>query len=106
MFEIRYVSEGDKLFWYTLDTHLSESEFELKIRDRRGYVISDGSMPVGLMRYNLMYDTIPFLTLIYIEESFQGKGFGRQGMLHWENEMHSLGFKMVMTSTQADHRSK
>ena len=106
MFEIRYVSETDKAFWFMLDKHMSESEFLLKIRDKRGYVISDGDEPVGVMRYNLFWDNIPFLTLIYFEESHRGKGFGRQAMLFWENEMHELGYQMVMTSTQVDEEAQ
>jgi len=106
MFEIKYVSENDKSFWFTLDRHLDENEFELKIRDKRGYIISDGNKPIGVMRYNLFWDNTPFLTLIYIDDVYQGKGFGRQAMLHWENEMHGLGYKMVMTSTQADEQAQ
>ncbi len=102
MFNIRYISEADKEFWRTLDTHLSESELELKIRDKRGYILCAGNNPIGLMRYNLMYDIIPFLTLMIIEESCRGKGFGRQAMLFWENEMRGLGYKMIMTSTQVN----
>ncbi len=103
---IRYVSEHDKPFWFSLDKHLSESEFALKVRDKRGYIISNGGNPIGLMRYNLFWDNTPFLTLIYIEDSHQGKGFGRQAMLYWENEMHLLGYKMVMTSTQSDEQAQ
>ena len=40
MFEVRYVTESDKAFWFTLDEHFNESEFNLKIRDKRGYIIS------------------------------------------------------------------
>jgi len=102
MIKIRCVSEIDKPFWYALDRHLDEREFNLKIRDRRGYIISDGDKPIGVMRYNLLWDNTPFLTLIYLEESCRGKGFGRQAMLFWENEMRDLGYKMVMTSTRVD----
>ena len=102
MFEIRYVSENDKAFWLSLDEHLRASEFELKVRDKRGYIIGDSDRPVGLMRYNLMFDNTPFLTLIYLKEAYRGKGFGRQAMLFWEDEMRGLGYKMVMTSTQVD----
>ena len=102
MFEIRYVRDTDKAFWYTLDEHMSEAEFSLKVRDKRGYIISDSGKPVGILRYNLLWDNIPFLTLIIFEESARGKGFGRQAMLHWEQEMRQLGYKMVMTSTQVD----
>lgn len=27
-------------------------------------------------------------------------------MLHWENEMRNLGYKMLMTSTQADEQAQ
>jgi len=106
MLEIRYVTENDKPFWYTLDKHLSENEFELKVRDKRGYIISDGDTPIGVMRYNLFWDNTPFLTLIHMEESHQGKRYGRQAMLFWENEMRELGYKMVMTSTQVDEEAQ
>lgn len=106
MFAMRYVQEEDRAFWFTLDRHLDEKEFALKIRDRRGYVISDGGEPVGVLRYNLMWDYTPFVTLIYIKDSYQGKGFGRRAMLCWEDEMRGLGYKMVMTSTQANEQAQ
>ena len=106
MFQIRYVSKNDKSFWFSLDKHLSESEFELKIRDKRGYVISDDDKPVGIMRYNLFWDNTPFLTLIYIEKSHQRKGFGRQTIIFWEDEMRGLGYKLVVTSTQVDEQAQ
>jgi len=106
MFGIRYVSITDKPFWFTLDKHMSDSEFELKARDRRGYIVSDNDRRIGIMRYNLFWDNIPFLTLIYIDEAYQGKGFGKQAIFYWENEMRGLGYKMVMTSTQVDEQAQ
>ena len=106
MFNIKYVSKEDKSFWYTLDKHFDENEFELKIRDKRGYIISDGDKAVGIMRYNLIWDYIPFLTLIYFDKAYRGKGFGRKAMLHWENEMRELGHDTVMTSTQVDEQAQ
>ncbi len=106
MFNIRHVSASDNAFWFSLDEHLSEREFDLKVRDKRGYVIFGGDKPVGIMRFNLMYDTIPFLTLIIIKAAYRLKGFGKQALLAWENEMRALGYKMVMTSTQVDEHAQ
>jgi len=106
MFKIRYASEQDRSFWFTLDEHMVESEFERKVRDKRAYIISDGDTPIGILRYNLFWDNTPFLTLIQLEESAHGKGLGRQAMLFWENEMRKLGYKMVMTSTQVDEQAQ
>ena len=106
MFTIRHVSENDELFWFTLDRNLSKSELKLKIRDKRGYVICCGEKPVGVLRYNLFHDIIPFLTFIYLTEAYRGKGYGKQAMNHWENEMRELGYGMVMTSTQVDEEAQ
>jgi hypothetical protein len=45
------------------------------------------------MRYNLFWDIIPFLTFINLDEAYHMKGFGKQAMLFWENEMQSVGLK-------------
>ena len=103
MFEIRYATEKDREFWFSLDKHLHDSrEFELKIRDKRCYIISGDSNPIGVMRYNLIWDNTPFLTLIFIGETHRGRGYGRLAMQFWEDEMRELGYKMVMTSTQVN----
>lgn len=106
MFHIRYVSKDDKAFWFTLDQYMQESELDRKIRDRRGYIICDGDAPVGVMRYNLLWDSTPFLTLIYLEDHYRTRGYGRQALLFWEKEMQLLGHKMVMTSTQVDEQAQ
>ncbi len=106
MFEIRYATNTDKGFWFTLDEHISEVEFLLKVRDKRVYIISDDDRPVGVMRYNLFWDNIPFLTFIHLDEAYYGKGFGRQAVLFWEKEVRELGYKMAMTSTQVDEQAQ
>jgi len=106
MFKIRYAQESDKTYWFTLDKHIDKSEFTLKVRDSRGYIICDDGKPVGIMRYNLFWDNTPFLTLIFFEEPYRRLGYGKQAMRHWENEMRELGHKMAMTSTQADEEAQ
>lgn len=106
MFNIREVSEADKSFWFTLDKHLDENEFLLKVRDKRGYIIADEEIPIGIMRYNLFWDNMPFLTLIHLKETYHKRGFGKQAMMYWENKMRELGYKMVMTSTQVDEQAQ
>ena len=102
MIEIRYVQIKDKEFWFSLDKHMSEQEFNNKVRDNRGYVILKDNKPIGLLRYNLFWDNTPFCNLIYINGDFQGKGFGKKLIQHWENDMKSQGYGMLLTSTQVD----
>lgn len=106
MFQIRYLKEEDKEFWYSLDSHLPEIEFNRKVTDKRGYIILDDEKPIGLLCYNMFWDNIPFLTLIYIRPSYHKKGYGRKAMKFWEDEMAKQGYKMIMTSTQVDESSQ
>jgi ribosomal protein S18 acetylase RimI-like enzyme len=106
MIEIRYIHRDDKEFWFSLDKHLSEQEFNNKVRDNRGYILLDDNKPVGLLRYNLFWDNTPFCNLIYIKNECQGKGFGKLLIEYWENDMKSQGYGMLLTSTQVDESAQ
>ena len=103
---IRYMQADDREFWYGLDKHLPETEFMNKVRDKRGYVLLEGDIPVGLLRYNLFWDNTPFCTMLFVDENYQGKGYGKKLMEHWENDMKSQGYKIVLTSTQVDENAQ
>ena len=106
MIEIRYIQNTDKVFWYTLDRHLPKSEFDSKVRDKRGYVLLNVGMPIGILRYNLFWDNIPFCTLLYISDKYQRQGYGKKLMEYWENEMEAKGYSFVLTSTQANEEAQ
>ena len=100
--EIKYVTEIDKGFWYSLDGHLPEKEFEKKVRDRQGYVLYVDDDPKGLLRYNLFWDNTPFCTMLFVDWPFQKQGYGRKLMEYWEEEMKKAGYGMLLVSTQVD----
>ncbi len=102
MLSVRYVQNDDKSFWFKLDKHLSETEFEKKIRDKMGYVLLEDQNPIGLLRYNLFWDNTPFCTMLFVDLEYQHKGNGRMLMEFWEKDMKQLGYGMIMTSTQVD----
>lgn len=104
--QIRYIEQEDKAFWFSLDKHLSEAEFEKKIRDKMGYVLLAGGVPVGLLRYNLFWDNTPFCTMLFVDWAHQGKGYGKALMAYWEEDMKKAGYGMLMTSTQVDEEAQ
>ena len=106
MIKIRYVEASDKEFWYSLDKHLPETEFQNKVYTKRGYVLSLNNKPVGLLRYNLFWDSVPFCTMIFIDCQYQGKGYGKQLIQYWENDMKRRGSEMLLTSTQVDEKAQ
>lgn len=106
MYHMEYVTKKDKDFWDSLDNELPTSEFFLKVRDKRGFVIFDVDFPIGILRYNLMWDIHPFLTLIILKEEYYGMGFGRKAVLEWEGKMREMGFGLVMTSTMVNESAQ
>ena len=88
--QIRYVRPEDKAFWYSLDRHLPEAEFDRKVRDRKGYVLLAEGKPVGLLRYNLFWDNTPFCTMLFVDWNCQGKGYGRRLMEYWEADIMQI----------------
>lgn len=106
MLEVRYMQMDDKEFWNRLDKHLPEAEFQRKVRDKRGYVLLENDNPVGLLRYNLFWDSIPFCTMLFIDQNHQHRGYGKTLMNHWEDDMREQGYGITLTSTQVDEEAQ
>ena len=106
MLKIRCVKIEDKEFWYSLDKHLPENEFNNKIRNKQGYVLLKDHKAIGLLRYNLFWDNTPFCTMLFVDVNYQGKGYGRKLMEYWESEMKEQGYGMLLTSTQVNETSQ
>ena len=106
MTKIEYVTSNDKNFWYSLDKHLPEKEFENKIQNKQGYVLFADNKPVGILRYNLFWDNTPFCTMLFVDWSEQHKGYGHELLSHWEQDMKAQGYGMVLTSTQVDESAQ
>ncbi len=99
---IRFAEQQDKEAWYALDRHLPETVFEEKVQNKQGYVCVEDGKIIGVLRYNLFWDNTPFCTMLFIDSDHRGQGYGIQLMQHWEQDMKSQGYGMLMTSTQVD----
>lgn len=99
---IRYVESADRSEWYRLDKHLPEEGFEEKVNNKQGYVAVEDGKVIGVLRFNLFWDNTPFCTLLFIDEKYRGRGYGKFLMEHWQRDMKSMGYGMMMTSTLVD----
>lgn len=100
-----------------LDSHIPPARLGECIWKGQVYVLKDDSIKnggqnhcvkdpiVGVLRYSLFWQSIPFLDLLYIDEAYRGKGFGSRMMREWEDDMRSCGYTYVMTSTQSDEEA-
>lgn len=106
MITIRYANLSDNDFWFKLDKHLSIHEFSNKVKLKQCYILLENDSPIGILRYNLFWDNIPFCTMLYISDNYQSKGYGSKLLTHWENEMKNNGYDLVLTSTQVDEQAQ
>lgn len=84
------------------DKHISKKELENSIHLNRVFLAEENKKFVGWLRYNLFWDNIPFMNMLYLLEDSRGKGIGKQLVAYWEKQMGRLNFDMVMTSTASD----
>lgn len=88
------------------DRHIPPVRLAECIEKQRVYVLCDEKRLVGVLRYSLFWQTIPFLDLLYIDEHDRGKDHGRKMMAHWEARLQQMGYKYGMLSTQEDESAK
>ncbi len=103
---IRYANAADFEILRTHDRHIEASELERSIQAKRVLVLFDGDRFIGWLRFNLFWDQIPFMNMLYILEGDRGKGYGKQLLNFWEREMLRNQYKMVMTSTLSNERAQ
>jgi len=103
---IEHVTVDDMDFWMKLDSHISIEELTDKILRKMGYIVFEEGKKIGLLRFNLFWDNIPFCTMLLIDQNSQGKGYGKKLISHWEMEMKRKGYGMVMTSTQVNENAQ
>lgn len=106
MTEIRYATMADKEILLSKDSHIKESVWEDSINNKHEIVMFIDGNFAGWLRYNLFWDEIPFMNMLYFLEEYRGKGYGTQIVQFWESEMVRLGYDKVMTSSQANESAQ
>ena len=103
---IQYAGIDDFLWLKKYDKHISEEILERKIKNKEIYVVKSNGKIIGWLRYNLFWDCIPFMNMIYILEEYWKNGIGKKFTEYWENEMKQNGHKNVLTSTQSNEEAQ
>jgi GNAT superfamily N-acetyltransferase len=103
---IRFAQMTDLTAIYELDHHLVASNLGQKIESNEILVVEVSSRIIGILRFSMFWDEIPFINMLRIRDAYQSRGFGRALVQEWENEMLKLGHTKLLTSTQADEEAQ
>lgn len=103
---VKYATAEDRAFVMSIDRHVSETAYHHRVYTKSGYVLWEQDKPVGLMVHCVLWDNLPFMNLIYVQEPYRNRGFGSQAIKFWEEDMKKQGYKMVLVSTRADESAQ
>ncbi len=103
---IRYADESDFEVLKKYDAHIAEHELKNSISSRHILVSYENTEFVGWLRFNLFWDSVPFMNMLYVLSEHRGKGYGGALVEFWEKEMLKSGCKMLMTSTLSNERAQ
>jgi ribosomal protein S18 acetylase RimI-like enzyme len=103
---IRHAESSDYLWLKKHDIYISDEILKKKIETKEIYIVQQNNEIIGWLRYNLFWDSIPFMNMIYFLEEYRGLGIGRKTVHYWENEMKKKGCKNVLTSTQSNEEAQ
>ena len=88
------------------DRHIPAARLEDCIRRGQVVVLEDNGKILGVLRWNLFWQSLPFLDLIFLDNALRGQGWGTEMMALWEINMAEQGFRHVLLSTQEDELAK
>ena len=103
---LRKITINDYEFAVGLLPRLKKKDLEAYVAADKSFVILDGSKPVGILLSVLLWERIPFLEHLIIEEGSRGQGFGSQALKDFEAFIKEEGHPLVLLSTQADERAQ
>ncbi len=103
---IRYANENDFELLSNYDTHISSTELRNCINTKKILIMFHNNSFIGWLRFNLFWDAIPFINMLYFLENYRKKGYGSQLVNFWEKEMLKNNYKKVLTSTQSNEQAQ
>lgn len=104
--EIRYAGREDFALLHEHDRHICADELQRSLAAGRILVLLCGGHAAGWLRYNLFWDNLPFLNMLYFFEEYRGKGYGGRLVRYWEREMAEAGYREVLTSTLSSEQGQ
>lgn len=102
---IKYATLEDYDWLEQHDHHIHSQRLKKKIEDGEVLIASDFEA-IGWLRFGYFWDNTPFMNMLYVRETYRQQSIGSQLVSFWEAEMLAVGYKLVLTSTQANETAQ
>ena len=85
---------------------IERSEPENPIRVHSCPPVVSPATPIGFLKFSILWETLPFIEVIWLTEPSRGQRLGTRAVQEWEQEMQAKGFDLVLSSTAADEAAQ
>jgi N-acetylglutamate synthase-like GNAT family acetyltransferase len=99
---VRLAKISDIPMLQALDDWPKEHIWQHKITGGEVIVLELASDIIGLIRYELLWTTVPFMSLIVIEQSHRGKGYSKLLLEFLKNHLRDQGRIALLSSSQTN----
>lgn len=103
---VKFMEKQDQDFVMRIDKHIDDAGYHKRVYTKTGYIMWEKDAPMGMMHYSVLWDQLPFLNFLFVEQQYRNKGFASQALAFWEKDMKQQGYKMTLLSTQADEEAQ
>lgn len=100
--QIRLAVAADIPELQKLDRWLSEEKWQRKIHCEEVIVLEADGQLSGLLRFSLLWTTVPFIGLIYIKPELQKKGCSRKMLEFLKAHLKKQGYVALLSSSQTN----
>ena len=97
----RDAEDRDLPFLQEVDSHVRDEELSRLVAIGRVLLAEADGTAVGLLRWGLFWDEIPFMNHLYVIPASRGQGIGTTLVEAWEKWQLAAGHALVLTSTSA-----
>ena len=72
------------------------------MRDGRLQIIESEGLPIGVIKFCILWETLPFMEAILLQPEKRGLGYGTAAVRLWEEDLMKQGFDLATISTQRE----
>ncbi len=102
----RLARGSDLPFLGEVDRHVPPERLADVVSAGRVMVVEVDGDVVGLLRWGLFWDQVPFLNMLWVLPDWRGRGVGTALVGAWERCQLASGHDLVLTSTMSSERSQ
>lgn len=104
--EITHATLSDYETLVNSDKHISKAELRNLILSKRVLIAKQDGDLRGWLRYNLFWDNIPFMNMLYVINGYRSMRIGQSLVHMWEELMRAEGYEFVLTSSLSNEQAQ